>query len=56
MRDYAVAEIDGKDVMRSDIERNDAACRTAWFRKEATSADILREKAILDSTAIQAEP
>ena len=57
MRDYAVAEIDGKDVMRSDIEKGTMQlAEQLGSGKEVTSADIpFMRKAILDSTAIQAE-
>ena len=57
MRDYAVAEIDGKDVMRSDIEKGTMQlAEQLGSGKEVTSADIpCMRKAILDSTAIQAE-
>ncbi len=56
-RDYAVAEIDGKDVMRSDIEKGTMQlAEHLGAEKEVTSADIpFMRKAILDSTAIEAE-
>ena len=56
-RDYAVAEIDGKDVMRSDIEKGTVQlAEQLGSEKEITSADIpFMRKAILDSTAIEAE-
>ena len=56
-RDYAVAEINGKDVMRSDIEKGTMQlAEQLGSEKEVKSADIpLMRKAILDSTAIEAE-
>lgn len=56
-RDYAVAEINGKDVMRSDIERGTMQlAEQLGSEREVTSADIpFMRKAILDSTAIEAE-
>ena len=56
-RDYAVAEINGKDVMRSDIEKGTMQlAEQLGSEREVTSADIpYMRKAILDSTAIEAE-
>ena len=56
-RDYAVAEVDGKDVMRSDIEKGTMQlAEQLGSEREITSADIpFMRKAILDSTAIEAE-
>ena len=56
-RDYAVAEVNGKNVMRSDIEKGTMQlAERLGPGKEATSADIpFMRKAILDSTAIDAE-
>lgn len=56
-RDYAVAEINGNDVMRSDIEKGTMQlAERMGSGKEATSADIpFIRKAVLDSTAIDAE-
>ena len=56
-RDYAVAEVNGKNVMRSDIEKGTMQlAEQLGSQKEVTSADIpFMRKAILDSTAIEAE-
>ena len=56
-RDYAVAEIDGKNVMRSEIEKGTMQlAEQLGSEKEVTSADIpFMRKAVLDSTAIEAE-
>jgi peptidyl-prolyl cis-trans isomerase SurA len=56
-RDYAVAEVNGKDVMRSDIEKGTMQlAEQLGSEREVTSADIpFMRKAILDSTAIEAE-
>ncbi|NLD05826.1 MAG: peptidylprolyl isomerase [Synergistaceae bacterium] len=56
-RDYAVAEVNGKDVMRSDIEKGTVQlAEQLGSEREVTSADIpFMRKAILDSTAIEAE-
>lgn len=56
-RDYAVAKVNGKDVMRSDIERGmSQLAEQLGSEREVTSADIpYMRKAILDSTAIEAE-
>ncbi len=56
-RDYAVAEIDGREVMRSDIEKGTMQlAEQLGADREVTSADIpFMRKAILDSTAIEAE-
>ena len=56
-RDYAVAEVNGKNVMRSDIEKGTMQlAEQLGSEREVTSADIpFMRKAILDSTAIEAE-
>ena len=56
-KDYAVAKIDGKDVVRSDIEKGTMQlAEQLGSDREVTSADIpFMRKAILDSTAIEAE-
>ncbi len=56
-KDYAVAEVNGKNVMRSDIEKGTMQlAENMGAGKEVTSEDIpFMRKAILDSTAIEAE-
>ncbi|MDD4160310.1 MAG: SurA N-terminal domain-containing protein [Synergistaceae bacterium] len=56
-RDYAVAEVNGKDIMRSDIEKGTTQlAEQMGSAREITSADIpFMRKAVLDSTAIEAE-
>ena len=56
-RDYAVAQVNGKDVMRSDIEKGTMRLSEQMGSgKEVSSADIpFMRKAILDSAAIEAE-
>ncbi len=56
-RDYAVAEVDGKKVMRSDIEKGAMhLAEQAGSGREITSADIpMIRKAVLDGTAIESQ-
>ena len=56
-RDYAVAEVDGKDVMRSDIEKGTMQlAEQLGSEREITSADIpFMRKHVLDSVAIEVE-
>jgi len=56
-RDYPVAEINGKRVMRSELENMAARMADQYSQgKEITSADIpMLRKAVLDGMAIQSE-
>lgn len=54
--DYAVAEVDGKDIMRSDIEKGVANMAERINQKDITSADLPQiRKAVLDSLIVQGE-
>ena len=57
MRDYAVAEVDGKTIMRSEIENGAMQIAQEYGDKQnVKSADLPHlRKAALDSSAIQAE-
>ena len=56
-RDYPVAEINGKRVMRSELENMAARMADQYSQgKEITSADIpMLRKTVLDGMAIQSE-
>ncbi|MDO5562299.1 MAG: SurA N-terminal domain-containing protein [Synergistaceae bacterium] len=54
--DYAVAEVDGKDIMRSDIEKGIASMAERVSQKDITSGDMPQiRKAVLDSMIVQEE-
>ncbi len=57
MRDYPVAEVDGKNVMRSEIENGAVRLAEEYGNKQQIqSADLPHlRKAVLDGVAIQAE-
>lgn len=55
MRDYPVAEIDGREVMRSALEQG-AARLSEQYGANITSADIpMIRKAVIDNMAVDAE-
>ena len=52
MRDYPVAEIDGREVMRSALEQGAARLSEQYGAANITSADIpLIRKAVIDNMA-----
>ena len=56
MRDYPVAEIDGREVMRSALEQGAARLSEQYGAANITSADIpLIRKAVIDNMAVDAE-
>ncbi len=55
MRDYPVAEIDGKEIMRSALEQG-AARLSEQYGANITSADVpMIRKAVIDNMAVDAE-
>ena len=56
MQDYPVAEVDGKKVMRSQIENNLGRIAEQYGQQDISSKDLpVLRKAVLDSIVIEAE-
>ena len=55
-QDYPVAEVNGKNIMRSQIENGIGKMADQYNQKDITSADLpILRKAVLDSLVIQDE-